>query len=388
MAEAQMAAQPGSGLDARITGLDGFRGAMTLMVLVSHFFAEVPNGIAGLSLGWIGVVGFYVLSGFLIGRLILDRKDCANFVTVFYMRRICRMIPAYVIVLLAVYSIYWSYGHLAWVEYHPPFPLWTYATFTQSLYMVHVNALGPHWLAPTWTLAVEEHFYLIAPAALMFTPARHLMKALIAVAVSSVLFRISVFGFGMFTPAAGRVLLPAVADTLAIGLMAAVLIRRTDIDWPRYDLSLRVAGPVSFTLAALLAAVDRIKGTDLFSMFGATAIALGCAAMILAIVRGAVEAKRFEIPALCSVGHMSYCIYLTHLAVLGLMHGLILGGTPDIKTWQQVVVTIAAVPVSIAVGWALYRSVEEPGLHYGRRWQWSRERREGAEPVGPAPQRA
>jgi peptidoglycan/LPS O-acetylase OafA/YrhL len=291
-----MAANPGAGLDARISGLDGIRGVMTLMVVISHFFAEVPNGIRGFSVGWIGVVGFYVLSGFLIGRLILDKKDCKNFVVVFYVRRFCRMMPAFFVVLLVIYAIYWNFGHLAWVEYHPPFPLWTYATFTQNFYMIHANALGPHWLGPTWTLAVEEHFYLVAPAALMFTPARHLAKALVAVAIGAVLFRIAVFGFGVFPQPVGRVLLPAVADTLAIGLLAAVLIRRSDIDWTRYDFALRLAGPIGFTVAALLAAIDRTSGSDLFSIIGTTAIALGSGGLILSIVRGAPEAKRFENP--------------------------------------------------------------------------------------------
>ncbi len=375
------ATPPNATPETRITGLDGIRGAMTLMVVVSHFFAEVPNGVPGLAVGWLGVVGFYVLSGFLIGRLILDKKDCKNFVLVFYVRRFCRMMPAFFVVLFAVFAIYWTIGHLDWVEFHPPFPLWTYATFTQNFYMISAGSIGPHWLAPTWTLAVEEHFYLVAPAALMFTPRRHLMKGLIALAVISLGLRIAVFGFGLAPYLAGRVLLPMVADTLIAGIMCAVLIKRTDIDWTKYDLLLRLAAPVCITLATVSAALDRAFKTEFFPTIGTTLLAIGAAGLILSIMRGAPEAKRFESPILCFFGHMSYCIYLTHLAVLGLLHGLLLGATPDMATGQQFLVTVLALPVTVLVGWLLYKAVEEPGLNYGRRWAWSKERRASAEPL-------
>ena len=67
----------------RIAALDGMRGFMTILVLFSHFFAEIPNGFPRLGFGWLAVNMFFVLSGFLIGRLIIERKDSENFFTVF-----------------------------------------------------------------------------------------------------------------------------------------------------------------------------------------------------------------------------------------------------------------------------------------------------------------
>lgn len=82
--------QGGTGLAAatapaepRIVALDGFRGAMTLLVLFSHYFGEVAHGVPGVSLGWVAVQAFFVLSGFLVGRLILEKQDRANFFVVF-----------------------------------------------------------------------------------------------------------------------------------------------------------------------------------------------------------------------------------------------------------------------------------------------------------------
>ncbi|MGA7530875.1 MAG: hypothetical protein WBW27_03170, partial [Pseudolabrys sp.] len=63
--------------------------------------------------------------------------------------------------------------------------------------------------------------------------------------------------------------------------------------------------------------------------------------------------------------------YLTHLPVLGLMHGLLLGSRPDIGTPAQWAVTFAAVPVCVAVSWLLTVVIEKPLTNYGRTWAWS-----------------
>jgi peptidoglycan/LPS O-acetylase OafA/YrhL len=356
----------------RVVALDGIRGAMTLMVLLSHYFGELEHGIKAFCFGWIAVIGFFALSGFLIGRLILDRKHHANFVSVFYARRFLRMMPALFVVLFTVFGIYALIGDVPWADKDVVFPFWTYATFTQNFYMIHTDHIGPHWLAPTWTLAVEEHFYLIIPATLLFTPQRHLLRVLIAIGVMALLLRIGIFGFGLAAPMNGRVLLPMLADTLVCGLIAAALLKSNTIDWVRYDTAIRVLPVIMLSLASLCAAFGGADGV-LFPTFGTTFIAIGVASLLIAIMRGAPEAKRFTSKFLCFFGHTSYAVYLTHLTVLGMMHGLILGTRPDIATWPQVLVTLAALPVATLVGWILYKAVEEPCMHLAMRWTWSRE---------------
>ena len=81
--------------DRRIPALDGFRGLMTVFVILSHYFAEIDGGIARAGIGFVGVDGFFVLSGLLVGRLILDKGRATNFLRVFYVRRVCRTFPIY-----------------------------------------------------------------------------------------------------------------------------------------------------------------------------------------------------------------------------------------------------------------------------------------------------
>ncbi|HEY1638009.1 MAG TPA: acyltransferase, partial [Rhizomicrobium sp.] len=88
--------------DRRVPELDGLRGAASIMVVISHYFGEVAHGISATTFGWIGVNMFFVLSGYLIGKLILEKKDCANFFEVFYVRRFLRIIPVYMVTLIGV----------------------------------------------------------------------------------------------------------------------------------------------------------------------------------------------------------------------------------------------------------------------------------------------
>jgi peptidoglycan/LPS O-acetylase OafA/YrhL len=363
--------------EPRIVALDGLRGLMTIMVVVSHFFAEVPNGWHGLAFGWIAVTMFFVLSGYLVGRLILEKQDRANFFKVFYVRRVCRTLPVYFFCVTLVFVILKALPAAHWADADVMFPLWSYLTFTQNFFMVATDGIGAHWLAPTWTLTVEEHFYLIAPALFFLVPRRYLLPVFAAAALLTVVYRFAAFEMGLVSEMACLILLPGVASGLLFGLMAAVLMKTEGIDWARYDFTLRI-GPLALILATgALKLVDGDTGQS-FNVLSDTTVAAACALYIMAVVRGAPEGKRLESRVLCFFGNTSYSIYLTHLAVLGLMHGLLLGARPDVATATQIGVTVAALPLALLVGWAFTRLVEEPITRYGRSFKWSAARRERA----------
>jgi peptidoglycan/LPS O-acetylase OafA/YrhL len=114
----------------------------------------------------------------------------------------------------------------------------------------------------------------------------------------------------------------------------------------------------------------------MFAVLTPLLTAAGCAAFLLSLVRGAPEARRFHSRVLCFFGTTSYAVYLTHLPILGLMHGLF-GQRPDLATPQQWAVTFAALPVCVLIGWMLTRLVEQPLTSYGRTWTWSGRARTG-----------
>jgi peptidoglycan/LPS O-acetylase OafA/YrhL len=370
------AGSPG-GSDRRILTLDGLRGAATIMVVVSHFFGEVQHGLRAAMFGWIGVDIFFVLSGFLIGKLILERRRHDNFFLVFYVRRCCRILPVYLLTLIAV-TLLIDVLPAAWTDASVRFPLWSYLTFVQGVFMVMTQSIGAHWLAPTWTLAVEEHFYLLVPAMIVFTPRRWLVPALIGAGLSAIGLRAAVAYGGLGNPMVALALLPGRADIIVCGLLAAVAIKNDRIDWSRYTLGLRVTPIAAMIVAFALRAVS----SRLFDVFAPLVMAVGCTAFLLCLVHETPEAKRFKSRVLRFFGDNGYCLYLIHLPILGMMHGLILGARPDLTTPAQWIVTLASLPVCVLFGWGMTKLIEEPLTRYGRSWRWSPSARTAAiEPI-------
>jgi peptidoglycan/LPS O-acetylase OafA/YrhL len=354
----------------RILALDGMRGLMTLFVLFSHYFGELENGIPAFCVGWIAVQMFYVLSGFLIGRLILEKKHHGNFFFVFYMRRACRTLPVYlfcIVFVFAMISIVGTQPYMYIPHSEADFPLWSYLTFTQNIFMAYTNAFGHHWLAPSWTLSVEEQFYLIAPALFVLVPARALFPVLVAGVLSAFVYRAAVCWFGIMPPLSALVFLPGCMDSLFCGLVAAWLYKNADLS--KYDFYLRIAPLVGLGLVIATKQLDGLvpSAMDIFSRLF---VSVGCAGYLLAVVRGAPEAQTLKSPVLIFFGNTNYAVYLTHVMVLGLCHGLILGTAPDLATPAQWAVTLVALPIAILVGWVITRYVEEPITAFGRSFAW------------------
>ena len=173
----------------RILGLDGLRGIAVLAVVIYHADLGVLNG------GFLGVDVFFVLSGFLITSLLLKevletgRIDRADF----YVRRIRRLVPALVLVLLFTIVItgLWVPDAAFGVRRDLPWALtfvlnWSYLFFEQSYF---INIARPPLLQHLWSLAIEEQFYVIWPLVLLglarfTTKLLNLRKIIFAVSVA------------------------------------------------------------------------------------------------------------------------------------------------------------------------------------------------------------
>ena len=147
-----------------------------------------------------------------------------------------------------------------------------------------------HWLTPTWTLAVEEHFYLLVPALIVFTPPRWLTPVLVAAAAAALCLRMAVYGFGFANEMAALALLPGQMDILACGLLAAVAMQAGTVRWEPLIPALRVA-PVAVLVADLALSSTSPR---LFGVLSPLLVATGCTAFLLCIVLRAPEARRFQ----------------------------------------------------------------------------------------------
>jgi peptidoglycan/LPS O-acetylase OafA/YrhL len=357
--------------EARIAGLDGLRGLMTIVVLVSHYFGELPGGFRVFMLGWIAVDVFFVLSGFLVGRLILDKGDRDNFLRVFYIRRVCRTFPIYFTCVIGAYALI-SWQNVSWNDMDHALPFWSYLTFTQNILFAMHTSTGAHWISPTWTMAIEEQFYLIAPALMLFVPARRIVPVLLAIAIGAVVFRFACVALD-WPKYTSLSLLPARADTLALGLLAAVLFVRQWWQSERIILILRCSIP-ALVLAVVAIKILGPSSGILLTSLGFGLISLAAAIYVFIVACGAPEAKSLEKKWFAFFCHNSFAIYLTHMPVLWLTHGWVLGQKPSIETIHGLLITMLAIPICLGLSRLLTRYIEEPCMAFGRSFSWSPKR--------------
>jgi len=141
-------------------GIDALRAIACLAVLFHH--AKV--GIC--SAGWLGVDLFFVISGFLISGVLLDAKGSPDYFSSFYRRRIFRIFPIYyAIIILSVAAVaFWHRPDLA-------FSMRICFIYIQNFVKIDANSFHSLqwvvWLGHTWSLAVEEQFYLVWPAVIL-----------------------------------------------------------------------------------------------------------------------------------------------------------------------------------------------------------------------------
>ena len=345
----------------RILELDGLRGLAAILVLIAHYFGETTHGFRPLTAGWIGVDLFFVLSGFLIGTIILDNHDKPGFFWKFYLRRGARIVPVYGIVcILTLAAVALTAGH-EWSDH--PIDFWIYGSFSTNIAMTLWGG-GGEWLKPTWTLAVEEQFYLVMPVLIAITPRRTLLPLLILLFCGSLAFRL---GFASTHPQAALTLLPGRSDLLIAGVALALL--HGSLDLKRYVLPLRLLSVAS--IACMLAVILIIPGSA--GTLGQTLLSIGIASFIGAIIGGAPEGSRYKAPWLRWFGRISYALYLVHQPIAGLLHGLLLNGTPDVGTYAQVTVSLLAAGVSVAAAWASWRWLESPVLKLARALRFENE---------------
>ena len=203
--------------------LDGLRALAISMVLIWHYLGVPLGGQSSVApvliFGRTGVDLFFVLSGFLITRILLETRAQPGYFAVFYMRRALRILPPY-LMLLAVYFI-----GLRLAPSHELFsgsvPPASYAIFLQNYAMAWLGTYGASLMAPTWSLAVEEQFYLLFPLLIWFTPTRRLPPIMYLLIVSAPIIRLATYAYSGNDWSA-YVWMPARTDALAVGALIAM----------------------------------------------------------------------------------------------------------------------------------------------------------------------
>lgn len=208
----------GSGV---IPGLDGLRAVSILCVIWGHLLFAPGFPFASLSRvgnpAGLGVRLFFVISGFLITGILLREKDATGSIDVrrFYARRVLRIFPAYYGFLLAVFAL--AAASVLTLERADYVYALTY-TF---------NFKGQQhtwWLGHTWSLAIEEQFYLLWPCVVLWLDRRRLTAVAAAVVIGAPAGRMLLLLAPPAVQAHWFLATPFVADPLALGAALAIVV--------------------------------------------------------------------------------------------------------------------------------------------------------------------
>ena len=363
--------------DARFFGsLDGLRCLCIVMVLWHHspIFASLEDYPLILGRGFTGVDFFFVLSGFLITTLLLREYDKTGAISLrgFYWRRILRIVPVYFLV-VSIMAFYWIVVK-GQTEYLRSLPY--YYGFLSNYLRLDIPLLSP-----TWSLAVEEQYYLVWPLLLVLLPGRLQWRLGLAVALVTVLALVGLGLLPTITLAPPTDIssfeLPALSFlALILGSLLAILLHTRRGFESLYNVAgHRGAAPV-FLIG--LGAVLQFTPAHFYSWPSILAYILMASTIAALVVReDGLLAPLLKWGPVARIGAISYGLYLWHTPVRELVI-LLLEPFGVSRSDDALLVTVIFVAASVALAEVSFRYFEswflrlkdrrsQPGLVADRR---------------------
>lgn len=353
--------------------LDGLRAVAILLVLATHISQHIPavasqlgptSWIRPLNNGWVGVDLFFVLSGFLVGGAVLRAIAAGRFsFRTFYLRRFFRILPAYFAVILVLCVI--RFGC-------PGFGRGPHFRLTDLI--PNVLLVTDYWPEaigiPSWSLSIEEHFYLLVPLLLVFArkfqPATrcNLLLGFVFAALFARMLTYYVWDLGHTT--LGDNVLRLIyypfhtrMDELAMGVLVAAIHQESPHGPPN-----SVRG-VASALGLLLAGYVYLSG-GFYGRWGAitlqyTLLAIGFGAVLWSVLPAQPVtwlARLLSARCWVPVARLSYSIYLTHLVIFQYV---------DDPARAPLLSLVIMIGCGLAVALPLFLFVEEPLHRYARK---------------------
>jgi peptidoglycan/LPS O-acetylase OafA/YrhL len=354
----------------RIPSLDGLRAISITLVLLGHLagtrgFPLSAAAVNPWSLGSFGVTVFFVISGFLITGLLLDELRRTQRIRLgrFYFRRTLRIFPPYFALLIVVAAA----GAAGWIALNPG-DLLHGATYTSNYHDTRSWYVGH-----TWSLSVEEQFYLLWPAVLLLARTRRALFIAAATILVVPLFRVAEWELVRSAGHGVGYRFETIADSLAVGCVLACARNRLHA-WPLY---MRALSSPAFVLVPAVAVLANLTHDHPLIAFGAAMTVINiclalCVDWAVTFHEGRIGRVLNAAP-LVFVGWISYSLYLWQQPFLN----------RESTAWS------AAFPANILLtmvaALASYYLVERPSLQLRKRIEARKRRPAPAPPVGADP---
>lgn len=361
----------------RIEGFDGLRAIAFILVFLSHKILFVNAG----GYGDVGVWLFFVLSGFLIIRILAASRDDieagrSTFVSSlrhFYIRRSARIFPPYYLLLAVVTVVslavpiygFWRPEKLA------------YLTYTTN-FMIGHRDYWPGQFGHLWTLAIEEQFYVLFAPLVLLVPRRHTLNLCVAMVLFAVAWRINLRTANA-SPTAQDVSSFVNYGLLAFGGVVGLNAHR------KLPASLVTGSAQLATLSLIVMSVVLFydpKGA--WTLYAKLYVGIMAGLLLLQVMQGQESwfVNILKLAPLSGLGRISYGAYLVHNLIL--LAPLFYGVAPQTLGFgmQWVVATAAEFAITIAIATLSWRYMEKPIIAWAARVT---ERQPAAVEAAPSP---
>jgi peptidoglycan/LPS O-acetylase OafA/YrhL len=363
--------------------LDGVRGVAVLTVMIFHQtvltpitrfdfeYIRIAQYLAG------GVDLFFVLSGFLITGILYDSRGGGNYYRNFYARRALRIIPLYYALLFAALVVVPLIPNPKLAKWGPVIglaqvPYWLFL----SNWSIALSGRGPRhgMIDLSWTLSIEEQFYLTWPFVVRWLSRRRLMGVCLGLAGVSLAYRATVVVAGR-PPLYAGMLTPGRMDGLALGGWVALAARGPEGLAPlvRPARWVAVAAAAVAVVQILVPRVNGPHGELVLTVLPSVLAVSFAAALVVAAggPRGSWLRSLLRSRFLTTFGVFSYALYLFHYPIQAVLRDTVfrpvffptLFGSP--MPGQLLFYVVATVP-ALAAAWVSWHLYEEPWLRLKR----------------------
>jgi len=335
-------------IQRRIRGFDGLRGVAVLFVILFHaqrILATEPPLIRFIDGGWSGVDMFFVLSGFLITGILRNTRDHPRYWKTFAIRRALRILPLYYLILALAILPRLVLG----VHEGPPY--WVYPVFLSNFWIALAGGQNLP-LDVTWSLSIEEQFYVLWPLVIRMVSLRGLTGVCIVLIIAAPLIR---FFFHDPSTEISYMWTPCRMDSLAWGALASIAWEQRSERWCIRAARVAPWGVLAWVL--LLATSGDIRSIRIFAVLGFSVFPAIIAAVVLGIASGQLATwnRVLEWRPLKHLGKVSYGAYLLHGPVIVTLHGTMLLGHPNLGM-------LAATLLTWGLATFFWRRIESPIL--------------------------
>ncbi len=357
----------------RIKHIDGLRGIAVLMVISFHllnnsYMASDINQLSefekllmkSTSFGWAGVNLFFVISGFLIGTILIKNKTADNYFRVFYFRRILRIMPLYYLFLLIYLFLERIFNDNTLWLFEKPIPIWHYFVFLQNFSFSSLGHFGPNSLTPTWSLAIEEQFYLLVPFLIYHLKTKKLLfVSLIFISIAPIFRAYTTNWYMEYNHLIGRL------DAPFFGIILAVVFNENEKYMKIIKSKYTILSIFVLLISIYLLVSKSINHTLISFLFFYIIL------FLISLKNESSISLILESKFLLFVGQLSFFIYLFHQLINGLLfYSFGKSSTPNLNSVNDYLIEFSTLVVTVSLAFLSNRFFEGKIISFGKKFNY------------------